>query len=306
MFFIFALTILQSCNRDPNKIKETPTTGNIRISVDESYYLLFEAEKYAFEAYYPFAKINIQYKNEVDLYNDFMNDSVRMIVTNKPLSKDQENYLKSKKIYPVSTKIAYDALAFIINKNNPDSNILYEQIRGIFTGKITGWNQITPKSILGKIVVVFDNERSGNVRYINEKLEIKEKFPSYCFAVENNDEVIKYVEKNRNALGIISVNWISDIHDSVSKGFLEKIRVVEVGDIFNTEGSGDFCRPYPGYIADKSYPFIREVYMISRETFKGLGTGFASFVAYDKGQRIVLKAGLVPAAMPVRLIDVKP
>jgi phosphate transport system substrate-binding protein len=45
--------------------------------------------------------------------------------------------------------------------------------------------------------------------------------------------------------------------------------------------------------------------MICREPYSGLGTGFVSFVAGDQGQRIILKSGLVPATMPVRLIQVK-
>jgi phosphate transport system substrate-binding protein len=67
----------------------------------------------------------------------------------------------------------------------------------------------------------------------------------------------------------------------------------------------NFCKPYQGYIAERSYPFCRDVYMISRETFSGLGTGFVSFVAGDQGQRIILKSGLVPATMPVRLIEIR-
>jgi len=80
--------------------------------------------------------------------------------------------------------------------------------------------------------------------------------------------------------------------------------VVAVSSEFDTEGV-EFTKPYQAYIADKSYPFIREVYMISRETFTGLGSGFISFVASDPGQRIILKSKLVPATMPVRLVEAK-
>jgi len=45
--------------------------------------------------------------------------------------------------------------------------------------------------------------------------------------------------------------------------------------------------------------------MVSRESFSGLGSGFISFVAGEKGQRIILKSGLVPATMPIRLVKVK-
>jgi phosphate transport system substrate-binding protein len=96
------------------------------------------------------------------------------------------------------------------------------------------------------------------------------------------------------------VNWISDSQDSVSEKFLKSVRVVEVGS-----STSEYCKPFQGYIAEGSYPFCRDLYMISRETFSGLGTGFVSFVAGDQGQRIILKSGLVPATMPIRLIEVK-
>lgn len=108
------------------------------------------------------------------------------------------------------------------------------------------------------------------------------------------------MKNNPSALGIISVNWVSDKQDSISERFLESVRIMEVGT-----DPKNFCKPYQGYIAERSYPFCRDVYMISRETFSGLGTGFVSFVAGDQGQRIILKSGLVPATMPVRLIEIR-
>ena len=116
--------------------------------------------------------------------------------------------------------------------------------------------------------------------------------------------MINFVEKHPEAVGIIGVNWISDPRDSISHSFLSKIKVVSITPEFNSEGT-DFFSPHPAYIANKQYPFIRAVYTISRETFTGLGSGFTSFVAGDAGQRIILKMGLVPAYMPVRLVEIK-
>ena len=73
-------------------------------------------------------------------------------------------------------------------------------------------------------------------------------------------------------------------------------------------GSGanpEYYKPYQAYIALKHYPLIRDVYSISREARAGLGTGFASFIASDKGQMIVRRAGMLPATIPVRIVDIK-
>jgi len=281
-------------------LDETPTRGNIRISVDESFQLLYDTQAFTFQSLYVNAKIATAYKPEVEVLSDFMNDSVRTIALTRELTKEEKEYLISQKFTPRTTKVAHDALALIVNPANPDSALLDTQFENILRGKISSWKQVNKNSADKTINVVFDNNKSGNVRYFREKFGITENFPSNCFAVNTNEEVINYVKNNPSALGIISVNWISDTQDSVSEKFLESVRVVEVGT-----NPLNHCKPYQGYIADGSYPFCRDLYMISRETFSGLGTGFVSFVAGDQGQRIILKSGLVPATMPVRLIEIK-
>ena len=302
MAIVMLLLIATACHNPMGvqPLSETPTTGKIKISIDESFQLLFDTQLYTFESLYTNAKITPLYKPELDVLADLMNDSVRTIVLTRDLTKAEKDLLFSQKYVARTTKVAHDALALIVNKDNPDSLLLDFQFADILRGKITSWKQLNPKSKDLPINVVFDNNKSGNVRYFRDKFSIKGNFPSNCFAVNTNAEVINYVKENKSGLGIISVNWISDTQDSVSEKFLKDVRIVEVGtDPLN------YCKPYQGYIAEGSYPFIRDVFMISRETFSGLGTGFASFVAGDQGQRIVLKSGLVPATMPIRLIEIK-
>ena len=300
ILLLFA-AVLPSCHNPmgDQPLDETPTRGNIKISVDESFQLLFDTELYTFQSLYVNAKITPAYKPETEVLADFMNDSVRTIVLTRDLTKEEKDYLLNNSFVARTTKVAKDALAIIVNPANPDSAILMNQLAAILSGKTSNWKQLNNKSLDKQINVVFDNNKSGNVRYLREKFNLQGNFPANCFAVNNNQEVINYVKNNAGALGIISVNWISDTQDSISEKFLESVRVAEVG---NTKF--EQCKPYQGYLAEGSYPLIRDVYMISRETFSGLGTGFVSFVAGDQGQRIVLKSGLVPATMPIRLIEI--
>jgi phosphate transport system substrate-binding protein len=71
----------------------------------------------------------------------------------------------------------------------------------------------------------------------------------------------------------------------------------------STNENSEYFKPYQAYIAQKIYPLWREVYIISKEAYTGLGTGLTAFIASERGQRIVLKFGLVPATMPVRLVE---
>lgn len=302
---IGVIVLFYSCNMTPKKFTdETPTRGTIKIAIDESYQLLADAELYTFQSIYKDAKVTPVYLSGDSVLKLFLEDSVKVIISSAKLTENEVAYLRGKAIIPRTTKIAYDALAFIVNKSNPDSLIRYNTMKDIFTGKTSKWKLINPKSKLNDIKVVFDNAGSNNVKTIMNKFEITGSLPSYCYSATKNSEVVSFVENNPEAIGIISVNWISDPRDSISHSFLSKIKVVSVTSEYDSEGS-DFYSPHPAYIANKMYPFIREVYTINRETFSGLGTGLTSFIAGDSGQRIILKMGMLPAATPVRLVEIK-
>ncbi|MDP4222913.1 MAG: substrate-binding domain-containing protein [Bacteroidota bacterium] len=284
-------------------IRETATSGNIKIAADESFQPLIDTEVYTFSSLYQNAQVTPQYKPEYDVVNDFMNDSVKVMVTSRKLSDNQIKYLRDTLVIARTIPFAFDAIALITNKENTDTLLKYDSVRDIFTGKIKNWNEINPKSKLGGINVIFDNTRSGNIRYFKERFNITETLGSNFFAVKTNAQVIDYVSRNPDALGIISVNWISDKDDPLSNGFSKKVNIIAVSQEFINDGS--FYRPDQGWIYEKSYPFVREVYLISRETFVGLGSGFIQWATGEQGQRIVLKSGLVPATMPIRLVQIK-
>jgi phosphate transport system substrate-binding protein len=294
------ISIIISCNQS-KPLKGTPTSGDIVISVDESYKLVTDAEISTFSMLYQNAKITPEYKPYGDVITDFINDSVQVAITNYKLTQEQEAYLREGNFIVTTVTFAYDALALIINKENLDSLLTYNNIEDIFNGSVTRWTDLNPKSKLGNISVIFDNSKSGNVRYFKEKFAITENLPDNFFAVNSNPEVIDYISRNKNSLGIISVNWISNQKDSLTNSFINKIRVVAVTNP-NLDQS-IYYLPQQGSIYQKTYPFHREVYLLSREIFSGLGSGFIAFVTGEKGQRIVLKSGLVPATMPVRLLQ---
>ncbi len=297
--------VLLSCGqRNTNKSIDTPTSGKLKVGIDDSYKLMMEAQFDLFTNFYKNASFDTIYDAETNIVNLFLKDSIQTMVIGKQLSKKQIDDLRANLIVPTTTLVAHDAVAFIVNKNNKTNKFLYNQIKDIFLGKIKNWNQIDPRSGLGNIKMVFDKNGSANVRYFMEKFKIKE-FPSTFSASTSNNQVINAVEKDKGTIGIISVNWISDPQDSISHNFLQR---TQVAGITAFEGSTDidtYYKPFQAYILDNSYPFVRDVYFINRQTYNGLGIGLASFIAGEKGQTVILRSGMVPASAPIRVIEFK-
>ncbi|QHL89445.1 phosphate ABC transporter substrate-binding protein, PhoT family [Nibribacter ruber] len=291
-----------SCHQNSSSPTDTPTTGEIKIGVDESFAPILESHVDTFMGLYKYAKINAQYAPEGQVMQALLQDSIRLAVATRPLNKEEKAAFEREKITPTVIKIAIDGIALIINKTNTDTTLTMQQVRDIFTGKATNWNQVTGAGTNGPITIVFDNSNSSTARYILDSINFKQPLPGNTYATKSNRNLVDYIAQNKNAIGVIGVNWISDRDDSTTTNFLDKVNVVGISTKTNPTSVEDYIQPYQAYLAQGTYPLRREVFIISREARTGLGTGFASFVSGDKGQRIILKSGLVPASMPVRIV----
>lgn len=302
VILIASSILLYRCSgsKGPPEPTDTATSGEVNIVVDESFQKLFDTQIYTFESIYQNAKVNASYLSENEALSLMMKDSCKVVVMCRDLTPTERKSFEANNLFPISTKIAEDAIVLLIHPENTDTILTVEEVRSILMGKDSLWSQLDKRSSLKEISVVFDNAGSANARYMKDSLLDGKDFSGNVFAVKSNPEVIDYVSKNKNAIGVLSVNWISDMDDSATTNILKKVKVVAVAK----DSTSEALKPYQAYIKTKEYPFTRSVYMINRQTRAGLGMGFVSFVAGDKGQLMILKAGLIPAIAPVRLIQV--
>ena len=301
----FLVIILFSCqSKIKDKFTDTYTAGVIPIAVGINFQPIIQEELDVFEAIYPKAGIVPTYTNEGDAINLLLKDSVRLVIATRPLSVKEEASLKSKKFSPHSYKLATDGVALIVNNNNPDSLITVSQIRDIFTGKKTMWKDIFPKSKLGKIQVIFDNQNSSTVRYAIDSICEGQPLSNKLYAQKTNLEVIDLVSKTPNSIGIIGVNWLGNHKDTTNLSFKNEVRVMAVSSesVATVENS---YKPFQAYLFYGYYPLTRTVYIILNDPRSSLPSGLTTFLTSDRGQRIILKSGLVPATQPVRIVHTK-
>lgn len=300
------LLIFVSCDRSKQSITrtDTPTSGTAVFASDECFAPIIDEEIAVFEGLNPDASLTPIYTNEVEAINLLLKDSLRLVIAARELTEAEKQGLINKGRQPRSQKIAVDGIALIINKQNTDSLMSLAMLKKIMTGKISSWKEINPKSKYDKISVVFDNPSSSTVRFIKDSICRKESFAADIKAQPSNEAVIDYVAKTPNALGVIGVNWISNPNDSTNLSFVQNITVMSVSR-YDEPTLDDSFKPYPAYLALGDYPLTRDVFFILSDVPRTLPAGFVTFLAGDRGQRIITKAGLLPATRPMRIIAVK-
>lgn len=284
--------------------RNTPTTGISTICTDETFRPIIESELDVFKTIYGYTDLKSDYVPENEAFRQLLNGDVQLIVASRPLTDAETQIFNRKKIFPRQSKIATDAIALIVSPESNDTMISIKQIKDLLTGNLERWDQINPSSSAGKIKVVFDNEKSGIVKYLMDSICGGKLVTTNVFALEYNRDVIEYTSTHPGVLGFIGASWISNPSDSLHLSFHKKIKVVSVSENAHPNSDNSY-QPYQAYLADRIYPLTRDIYVINAEPRNGLVTGFSSYLASDKGQRIILKSGVLPAIAPTRVINVR-
>lgn len=286
------LLFLFSCQTD-GKVEETYTSGSTRMVADESFAPIVDDELYVFESLYKRADIDMIYKPENELLNLFLNDSVRIAILSRTLKPEEKRIFDKQNITVRVNRFAVDAIALVTHKSTKDSAVTVEEIVKVMQGNASKISAL-----------VFDNPNSSTVRYMMDLAGVKLLPVKGVYALKSNPDIIKYVHNNPGSIGVIGVNWIKQPGKEIAP-FVDNLKTLGVKNVPGKPGSDRFYKPSQNNLALGVYPLTRNLYIINCQGGPGLGWGFASFLASDRGQRIVLKSGLLPDSIPPREILIK-
>jgi phosphate transport system substrate-binding protein len=283
--------VLMSCKGKPSE-QQTYTSGKEQILVDESFAPIIEDQTYLFESTYSDANIELVMKSENELLNLFLSDSIQVAIVSRLLNAQETKHFEDKNIKIRINRFAIDGIALITHNSSNYVNVDVSDIIKILKGEKSSLNSL-----------VFDNANSSTIRYFKELAGIKDLPLKGIYALKSNSDVIKYVNDNPGSIGVVGVNWMVQPPTDLEK-IVAELKILGVKNSIGKPGSDAYYKPTQNDIALGMYPLTRSLYVINCEGGTGLGTGFASFIAGERGQRVVLKSGLLPDSIPSREINI--
>ena len=148
--------------------------------------------------------------------------------------------------------------------------------------------------------IVFDNPNSSLVRYLKDLTGQKEFKQKNIYALKSNKEVIEYVSKHPGSIGITGFSWLND-PDADYADAVKKIKIVAVKDDENKASADQYYKPSQTTLSLNQYPMKRDLFIVNcLGSRRGLGAAFERFIVTEKGQRIILRSGLLPFKIPPR------
>ncbi|MDL1892047.1 hypothetical protein FBQ87_04015 [Sphingobacteriales bacterium CHB3] len=292
VFLILTGTLLAGC--DQRKPLVT-TSGTVTVEVDESVSNVVKHIASGFEQSYPDAKIDIRVVEGREAITNFINDSVKVIVSARAFNDEELDVLKR---YPdiewKSYRCAIDAIAVIGHRSNPQKELRLTELDSIFQGSLARWKWN------GKLIDVAVGDVNSSVNEVFRKKIMNNKpFTLSAARILSSDSLVTYVENNPNAIGIVGLNWLRGREDQLTVFALGQPGVRPD----TTEPVGRFYTPHQAHIHRNYYPITRPVYLYSRAYGYTVATGFIAHITSIHGQQRFLSEGLVPVTMPIRLVE---
>ena len=210
-----------------------------------------------------------------------------MIIVTRGLTAKEEKVMTQKLSFnPGWNELASDAIAIIINKKSQDTLFTLNRLEEQLTGKINRTQ-----------TMVFDGlNKTSTVRFIEASVLKGQTFDtSVVRAVKNSDEVLTYVATHENAIGFIGINRIGNPEDSGQVAMLKNVKIAYVK--CNVCVNTPYVLPTQESILNRRYPLVRGLYYAVKENYTGLGSGFVSFLKYERGQLIFRRAYLGPSML---------
>ena len=295
---IMMLLLAGSCNTKKTFISATdsPTSGTVDISVDESFKPVIDELIKTYEGSYPGTKIIAHYKPEAECIKDILRDSAtRMVIITRGLTRKEARYFQDTiNFVPISDKIAVDAIAVVVNAKSQDTVFSINRLQQQLSGQM-GYQQ----------QIIFDGlSATSTVRFAMDSILRGKQFDTGVVrAVKSSREVLDYVAENENAIGIVGNSWIGNPEDTAQLAMLKKVKIAFV----KCESCVDspYVKPSQFSIMSKRYPLVRGLYYVLKENYNGLGSGFVNFMKYERGQLIFKRAYLWPGIIDFNIRKVK-
>jgi len=239
------------------------------------------AEKY--QSIHPDVRISVTGGGSGTGIASLINGTVDIANASRKIKSEEVDEAKSKGNDPVEFIIARDAIAVIVNPENPVSQLTLQQISDMYSGKINNWSEVGGED--RPIVRLSRETNSGTHVYFLETVlrlgnsEDKTLFSMDTLLLPSSEGIVAEVRQNPNAIGYDGLGYVPDD--------LKTIAIAE-------EDGGAYVLPAIDTVNDKSYPIARDLYMYTNGEPTSVVKEYLDWIRSPEAQEIVAELGFVP------------
>jgi len=239
------------------------------------------AEKYQDE--HPDVRISVTGGGSGTGIASLINKTVDIANASRKIKQEEIDEAKSNGVEPVEHIIARDAIAVIVNPENPVSELTLQQISDIYSGKINNWQEVGGED--RPIVRLSRETNSGtHVYFLETVLRLGDSDSETLFSTDtlllpSSEGIVAEVRQNPNAIGYDGLGYVP-----------KDLKMIAIAK----EDGDAYVLPSIPTVNDKSYAIARDLYMYTNGEPTGIVKEYLDWILSDEAQEIVAELGFVP------------
>ena len=212
-----------------------------------------------------------------------INASVDIANASRKIKPEEQARAEANGVFPVEFVIARDAIAIIVNHENPVDHLSIDQISDIYSGAVNNWRQVGGED--RPIVRLSRETNSGtHVYFLEQVLRGGDKNDRTLFSTDtlllpSSEGISAEIRQNPNAIGYDGLGYVT-----------EDLKVIAV----SLDATGPFVLPSPETVDSEQYPIARDLYMYTAGEPTGEIKAYLDWILSSEAQRIVSELGFVP------------
>lgn len=229
---------------------------------------------------YSDARLIVSHHKTHESFSMLLSGENDMIFT-VPISDSQKKEAEEAGVKLNFVPVAKEGFVFVVNKNNPVDSLTQQQIKDIYSGKITNWKEVGGKD--EEIVPYQRNNDSGSQNYMTEFMnDSKLMDPPKSHVLGSMSALmdgLAFYDNAENALGYSVYSYAAQMYENSSD-----VKFIAV----------DGIKPSRETMSDGTYPLLSCTYILYTDEASRNTLDFAEWAVSDEGQKCVLESGYVP------------
>lgn len=273
---------------------QTPISGSLTVAVDRSLVPVATVQSRAFSDQYAKASIALDGSSPRPVLQLLRHEAGAALIEGA-LSAEEDSVMTAMQRPPRQQPVARNAMVLVVNRANPVASFTLDELRKIFSGKVTNWSAVGGPS--GRIVPCLNGSDLRSRLVLSSLLFGKRNELDAC-AEPTLEALLERVRRDRNAVAAITMPaWAEALRSGKNGG--GRLRAVPVaGDDGEAPVTASPATVYQG-----DYP-LSTVVLYLYDQYDPLATGFGAWLSKD-GQKLFERGDIAPYQQLVRTIIIK-
>jgi len=253
------------------------TAGPITVKGSDTMVILAQRWAEAYMSAHPDATIQVTGGGSGTGISALINGTTDICNSSRPMKAPEREKLKQRfSSLGVEIKSAKDGLAVYANEANPVQELTLDQVKDIYTGKITNWKDVGGSDT--KIVLYSRENNSGTYVYFRDFVLKGKDFSASAQNLPGTAAVVNAVSKDPNGIGY------------GGSAYAKGVRFIKI----KKDAGSEAKEPNAETVKDGSYPITRYLFMYLRSRPTGALKSYIDWILSPEGQEIVTKVGYFP------------